>query len=170
MTQDEALLTVFRNAEPSLRRNLDPKRAGRAVNGHTGDDLRQITALRCVEYTRANGTPPPSVAYVVRMGLNARADVARKCRPEEIPEEQLDKNLSRESDPAEAVVKKEELSLLHAALASLLPGDMDIIRLHVLESRSLKSVADDLGRKAPTIRIRFERAMARLKAKLKEYL
>jgi RNA polymerase sigma factor (sigma-70 family) len=134
------------------------------MNGYADtDDICQETALKCLTVTKAKGTPPPCAAYVVKMGLNARMDMARKFAPKGGNGTALDIEPSHDRGPVEEVLKKEEMTLLQTALASISANDRWIIERHVQESRTLESIAGELQRPPQTIRNRYRRAMARLK-------
>ena len=119
---------------------------------------------------RACGQP----GFCLRTGLKAfvRKVVMARCvdwlrRRRAVTE--VDENLEAPGrEPAEAMLRADELERVRLALTHLGSGCQEIIRLHFLEELSYAEIAARLDRAEATLRVRVFNCMKELRARLAE--
>lgn len=76
---------------------------------------------------------------------------------------------SRPDDPAQALIKAEQVRHLRAAIQQLSPADQQIIHLRHAAGLSFAQIADTLGQPLGTVLSRGHRALAKLKKLMAEH-
>lgn len=136
-------------------------------------EVWQITLGRLSEIKARNGRhTPPLMRFISTVLLNL-VRALRKRPPRELPESNLDRATSPDSEPpddtpgADANVELEERGeIVRDALAVLDRFDRDLLVMRVMEGLPYKIIADRLDASAGALKTRLRTSLERLRAAL----
>lgn len=123
------------------------------------DDVLQIA---CIQFLTKGPPPgPPAEAWMLKTARNLalnhlRGDRRRTAREQARPEP------APADDPAETVARRESCRRIEACLAGLPLELREPLYLHVVEERSLREIAAELGMGKSTVATRVEQGLALL--------
>ncbi len=158
-----------------LRQRLDPRAAGRRGADDVLNDAFVRAEKRWDDFARSGMTP---YAWLYRLALDcvfddhdrqhARGrDVLReRALPDHSSEQMVLGLFSTGGSPSQAAVRDERLQRLRVRMAETLqllsPGDRDLLCMRHYDDLDLKEIAQVLGIKEGTARVRYARVRSRL--------
>ena len=125
------------------------------------EDLTQTTLADAYRHWRRVSAASNQDAYVRRMLVNAHLDWHRRRSSAERPTDLSDHQPAITSDPAEAVVTRDEV---RRALATLAPRARTALVLRYFEDLDDQAISDAMGISPSAVRSTVSRALATLRA------
>ena len=154
--EKEKLYTEYRGKVMSYIRS-------HVYNGSDVEDLCEDVFVKAFSASDSYDNSKASVGtWLYTITKNTVTDYCRRSRnTEEIPED-----ISDDSRPEDNIIEAEMLEELAAALEEMPPELTDIIVLHYYDCLTLTDIAEKLGLSYGAVKIRHNKALALLRARL----
>lgn len=163
---DRAAFEAFvRRWERPLHRFLERALA----SSHLAEEARQTTFVRVLERGRSfrGATASEASTWLFRVAWNVALDLRRRERLRRTSPLDDDAPLADVAPgPADAAARTEGDAFVREALARMDAEDRALLWLRVADGRTFASVARTLGLAESTVRLRFVRALGRLRRQL----
>lgn len=124
------------------------------------EDLVHDVFLRMIRYRHTYQAGEAFEAWMYRIARNALADQAKKHRLETpAGEREMEMSPATGPTPFEQAAKRQELALLHRALAELAEDKRELIVLSRFQGLTYEAIGQIVGAETGTVKVRVFRAM-----------
>lgn len=158
----EAFAALVRRWDRPLLRFLNRMLA----NDHLAEEARQLTFVRVLERGATFKGHAKESTWLFRVAYRIALDLRRRERLRRTDAIDGVDRPSADDDPAVAVGDDDERAHVRAALASLDAEDRALLWLRVADGQTFAAIAETLDTPESTVRLRFVRALGRLKRKV----
>ena len=135
------------------------------------EDLTEEVFVRVQEaLPRYKPGPYPFLNWLYRIAHNLLVDTYRKKRPLSISPSDLDREPDPEALPEDAVANRQDVAELVWAVQQLDAHEQQVIVLRFVEGLSHREVANIIGKNEGATRMVQQRAVAKLRKLLNEYV
>ncbi len=143
------------------------------AEGANADDVvsQSVEKLIKVEHLLRELDPKRRRAYLVAVVRNtARNDARNRRNRRELPDGDaaLENCADEGADLWDALLRRCDLDLLRAAMATLSEGDRVLLRMRYYQNQNYAEIAEELGISEGAARTRLSRVLARLRKKYEE--